>query len=307
MRLFSRATSCLAVITLMSILCGFGAAQSERPTRLVILGTGTPNPDPERSGTALAVVSGGNAYLVDAGPGVVRRAEAARRAGVDALTQPNLKTAFITHLHSDHTVGLPDLIFSPWVLEREAPLTLYGPDGIEAMASHLLAAYDQDIRQRLSGLEPANEEGYKVESHVIKPGRVFQDAQVVVDAIPVLHGSWKHAFGFKFTVGDRTIVISGDARPSPALVEAARGADILAHEVYSVEGFKTRPPVWQRYHASFHTSTHELAEIAKVTKPKLLVLYHQLYWGVNDADLVAEIRAAGYKGDVVSASDLDVY
>jgi ribonuclease BN (tRNA processing enzyme) len=107
-----------------------------------MLGTGTPNADPERSGPAVAVVRAGRSYLIDAGPGVVRRAAAAAAATVaDSALQPrNLRTLFLTHLHSDHTVGLPDLILSAWTLEREVPLEIYGPPGTQAMVDHLLAA-----------------------------------------------------------------------------------------------------------------------------------------------------------------------
>lgn len=117
---------------LLAGLSGWGAipalpAPLAAQTRVVLLGTGTPNADPDRSGPGVAIVVGGSVYLVDAGPGIVRRAEAARQAGVAALEQPNLKLVFLTHLHSDHTLGLADLIFTPWVLERTAPLEVYGP------------------------------------------------------------------------------------------------------------------------------------------------------------------------------------
>ena len=109
------------------LLLGLTTAPLAAQTKVVLLGTGTPNPDPERSGPSVAVVVNGAAYLVDAGPGVVRRAEAARERGVTELAQPNLKIVFLTHLHSDHTLGLPDLMLTPWVLERTAPLEVYGP------------------------------------------------------------------------------------------------------------------------------------------------------------------------------------
>ena len=279
------------------------------PMKLVILGTGTPVADPERSGPAVAIIKSNKSYLVDVGAGIVRRAAAASiKHNIPSLSARYLNAAFLTHLHSDHTVGLPDLIFSPWVLGRKQPLKLYGPVGTKNMASHQLQAYEEDIRMRLDGLERASPDGYKVEtSEILKGGTVLETETIKIEAIPVLHGSWKQAYGFVFSDGNKKIVISGDARPSPALIQAAEDADILVHEVYSLEGYKTLPKEPQTYHASFHTSTYELAEIAKQTKPKLLVLYHQLYWGFSDEDLMREIREAGYKGEVISASDLDIF
>ena len=274
---------------------------------VVVLGTGTPNADPDRSGPAVAIVRGANAYLVDAGPGVVRRAAAAARAGIAALDAKRLRVVFLTHLHSDHTLGLPDLIFTPWVLERTAPLEVYGPPGTNAMVEHLLAAYTADVRNRLDGLEPANETGHKVNVHEIANGFVYRDSNIVVRAFEVPHGDWEHALAYRFETPDRSIVVSGDTRASDSVVKACNGCDVLLHEVYSAERLTTRPPEWQAYHARAHTSTKELAALATRAKPRLLVLYHQLYWGTDDERLAAEVRAAGYAGAVVSAKDLAVY
>lgn len=292
-----------------------GLAQPSTPPdtttpRLVILGTGTPNADPDRWGPAVAVVAGGRAYLVDAGAGVVRRAAAAARDHeIAALSPEGLDRVFITHLHSDHTVGLPDLILSPWVLDRPGPLLIFGPPGTAAMAAHIEEAWREDIHMRLFGLEPrdANADAYRAPVTETTGGMVYEDEHVRVTAIPVLHGSWPHPLGYCFDAAGRSIVISGDARPSESLVEACDGCDVLVHEVYSAEAFQGRPPEWQAYHARSHTSTVELAELAARARPGLLVLYHQLYWGATDEDLVREIREAGYTGHVVSAADLDVY
>lgn len=275
-------------------------------THVVLLGTGTPNAEPERAGSAVAVIVNGTPYLVDAGAGIVRRVNSAIEAGVASLSVGDLQHLFLTHLHSDHTVGLPDIILTPWVLERDAPLQLYGPSGAASMVEHLLAAYEEDIHVRLEGLEPANELGYQVEVHEIEPGLVFEDENVRVTAIPVHHGDWHEAYGFRFESADRVVVISGDATPSEAIAEACGGCDVLVHEVYSQVAFASRPTVWQRYHADSHTSTVELAELAALARPKVLVLYHQLYWGTTDEALVAEITAK-YDGDVRSGKDLDVY
>ena len=276
-------------------------------TKVVVLGTGTPNADPERSGPSVAIVVDGEAYLVDAGPGVVRRAAAAQRNGISALAAERLRRVFITHLHSDHTLGLPDLVFTPWVLERSVPLQVFGPPGTAEMTRHISAAWEADIRNRIDGLEPANETGYRVNATEVRPGIVYKDSLVTVRAFAVPHGDWAVSFGYRFETPDRVIVVSGDTRASDAVVDACQGCDILVHEVFSETQFRTRPPQWQRYHARAHTSTSELAAIARRARPRLLVLYHQLYWGITDADLVAELRTAGYTGRVESARDLGVY
>ena len=275
-------------------------------TQVVMLGTGNPNADPERSGPSVAIVVRGKAYLVDCGPGVVRRAAAALRNGISALAPEKLGIVFITHLHSDHTMGLPDLMLTPWVLERAAPLEVYGPIGTRSMTDHLLAAFAEDIRMRIEGLEPEKSDGWQVHTHEIAPGIVYRDSNVIVTAIPVPHANWRRAFAYRFETPDRVIVVSGDTRPSEELVKACAGCDILVHEVYSADRFVTKTPEWQRYHADAHTSTTELAALATRAKPRLLVLYHQLYWGTDDAGLVREVLR-GYDGAVVSARDLEIY
>jgi ribonuclease BN (tRNA processing enzyme) len=278
----------------------------ESKTRVVLLGTGTPNADPDRSGPSVAIVVNDTPYIIDFGPGVVRRAAAAHKKGVSGLAVSKLKTAFVTHLHSDHTAGFADLIFTPWVLERKEPLEVYGPKGIRRMAEHISKAYEADIDIRLNGLEPSNKTGYRVIAREIKPGVVYKDSNVTVRAFSVNHGSWKEAYGYRFETPDRTIVISGDCTPSPSIIENCDGCDVLIHEVYSQAGFDRRPPEWQRYHSNFHTSTRELAELAVKARPGLLLLYHQLYWGATDDDLVNEIKQR-YGGKVVSGRDLDIY
>lgn len=276
--------------------------------RVVVLGTGTPNADPTRSGPALAVVRGDRSYLVDAGPGVVRRsAAAAALHGITALEPPQLRVLFLTHLHSDHTIGVPDVLLSGWTLERDVPLEVYGPPGTRAMMDHLLAAYDADIRNRLDGLEPANSDGWRVTVHEIAPGVVRDDGTVRVTAFAVPHGDWEQAFGYRFDSPNRSIVISGDTRASDAVVEACNGCDLLLHEVYSAVRFRTRPTVWQAYHARAHTSTEELAALANRARAGRVVLYHQLFWGTDDAGLITEMRAAGYVGPLVSAGDLSIH
>ena len=265
---------------------------------IILLGTGTPNADPERSGPSVAIVVDKKVYLFDFGPGVVRRAAAA------GIPVHRMDKAFLTHFHSDHTAGLPDLIFTPWVLGRREPLAVYGPPGIKEMTDHILAAYEPDINERLHGLEPANTTGYRVEPHKIEPGFLYKDAHLCVEAFSVDHGSFC-AFGFTIETPDRRIVISGDTAPTGAMIDQAYNCDVLIHEVYTVNGLKNRPLTWQHYHKRVHTSSHELAHIASQAAPGLVVLYHQLFWGVTEDELLAEVSDI-YDGEVVSGKDLDV-
>src|SRR5215208_919310 len=178
------------LMLLISCLCSGQQPQTgiSSKTRIVLLRTGTPGPDPDRSGPATAIVVNDTAYLVDFGPGVVRRASAAfRDKGIAALEPTKLRVAFVTHLHSDHTVGYADLIFTPWTIGRRIPLEVYGPTGIKAMTEHLLEAYRVDIETRTNpdGNQRAFPEGHTVRAHEITGGGVvYKDSNVTVTAFP---------------------------------------------------------------------------------------------------------------------------
>lgn len=275
-------------------------------TQVVLLGTGTPRVDPKRSGPATAIVVNNKAYLVDFGPGVVRRAAAAYEKGVKALAVETLDIAFVTHLHSDHTVGYPDLIFTGWVQGRENPLRVYGPRGLQAMTDHVLLAWQADVDVRTKGLEKRSPGGAAVEVHEIEPGIVYRDANVKVTAFPVHHGEWPQAFGYRFDTADRTIVISGDARPSPALVENCQKCDVLIHEAYSEAYVPAAVPNWTDYRSKFHTTTTQVAEIANKAQPKLLILYHRGVGNISDKQYIAEIERT-YRGRLAIGNDLDIY
>jgi ribonuclease BN (tRNA processing enzyme) len=290
-------------------------AQSPSPvssatrTRVVLLGTGNPGLDPDRSGPATAVVVNDTPYLVDFGPGVVRRASAASldtamRKGIAALEPRNLRVAFVTHLHSDHTVGYPDLIFSPWTIGRRVPLEVYGPPGIKAMTQHLLEAYRVDIETRTNpdGNQREFPDGHKVNAHEVVAGVVYQDANVTVTAFPTKHAMT--SYGYRFDTADRRIVISGDTNVTPATAEACSGCDVLIHEVQTPAWRATRPAMFQQFAAKHHTSTPELAELARQARPKLLVLYH---YNAVSADELHSDFAGRYAGHFVVGRDLDVY
>ncbi len=306
----------LALVALAVTLGSLAAGQSEGKaqtssaekalTKVVLLGTGTPRPYPDRSGPATAIVVGERAYLVDFGPGVVRRAAAAAETGTPELESTNLKIAFLTHLHSDHTAGYPDLILTPWVMGR-TELDVYGPEGLEEMTKHVLEAWHQDIEIRTKGLEQRH--ALVVRAHDVKPGVVYKDEHVTVTAFRVPHGQWPEAFGYCFDTPGKSIVISGDSSPSEEIVAHCQQCDVLIHEVYSPESVLIMPD-YKTYRAKYHTSTGELAEIANRTKPRILVVYHISGRGPNgripDEQLLREIQKT-YHGKVVIGHDLEVY
>jgi ribonuclease BN (tRNA processing enzyme) len=280
-------------------------------TQIVMLGTGTPYPDPDRSGPATAIVVGETPYLIDFGPGVIRRITAAYQNGVTAFGRCaiNVKMAFLTHLHSDHTMGYPDLIFTPWIMGRDQPLTAYGPAGLKAMTDNIMKAWQVDINARAQRLKNPN--NYRVNVHEFAEGAVYRDDNVAVTAFPVSHHEMRDSFGFRFETPDRTIVISGDTTPTQTLLDHARGCDVLIHEAYSMASYAKLTPDWQEFRRSHHTSSRELSEIAAQVRPSLLVLYHRsnaggAETGLDEAELLEEIRQR-YDGRVVTGHDLDVF
>ncbi len=296
----------LVIALLLSVmpLTAFSQRKSKTTspkTLIVMLGTGTPGWNPDSSGPATAIVVNGTPYLIDFGPAVVRRAGAAYKKGIKALYPPNIRVAFLTHRHVDHTVGYSDLIFSPAQSgDRKFPLEVYGPTGTIAMTEYILKAH----------LLNPNDERYKVNPHEITLGTIYKDENVTVKAFLVKHGDVQ-AFGYRFETPDRTIVISGDTTPTQSVIDNCNGCDVLIHEAYSMMTYNYVSPADQERRRKLHTSTVELAEIALKTKPGLLILYHRSNLGSKGRPnpenvFLKEIRKI-YRGKVVNGHDLDVF
>jgi ribonuclease BN (tRNA processing enzyme) len=296
-------------------------------TRVVLLGTGTPVPDPDRSGPATAIVVDDSAYLVDFGPGVVRRAKAAVLGRhITALEPANLKVAFVTHLHSDHTAGYPDLILTGWTAGRRTPLEVYGPAGLRSMTEHILQAYriDLDTRTNPDGDQRGNPEGWKVNAHEIKSGVIYRDAKVTVTAFPTKHAM--ESYGYRFDTPDRSVVISGDTNPTEETIKACNGCDVLIHEARTVELFAKLPEGPHSFGAKNHTTSEQLAALATKAKPRLLIVYHAWisWWPTiapsgnqlvvlttgelhSSPDVLQREIGSRYSGNFVVGRDLDVY
>ncbi|MEO8478117.1 MAG: MBL fold metallo-hydrolase [Gemmatimonadota bacterium] len=278
------------------------AAQSPT-TSVILLGTGMPRPNPAASGPATAITVGDRLFLFDAGPGVMRQLAAA------GLPISGPTALFLTHLHSDHTLGYPDLVLTSWVMRRTHPFPVYGPPGTARFDSLVHAAWATDIRVRTEGLEREIAGGDHVTvREFAKAGVIYDSAGVVISAIRVSHGDFPNSYGFKIVTPDRVIVISGDTAPNGELERAARGADVLVHEVYSAAHLtpEGRPggESWPAYMRAFHTSDVEVGEIASRARPKLLLLTHIIRMGATDAELLAGVREGGYAGRVEIGRDL---
>src|SRR5215472_5061684 len=297
-------------------------------TKVVLLGTGTPVPDPDRFGPATVIAIDDRAYLIDFGPGVMRRAEAAALRGVTAVEPGNLKVAFVTHLHSDHTAGYSDLILTGWTSGRRVPLEVYGPSGLQSMTEHILQAYRIDIETRTNPDGPMRDagrfpDGWKVNAHEIKSGVIYKDEKVMVTAFATKHAM--ESYGYRFDTPDRRIVISGDTNPVEETITACNGCDVLIHEAQPLELLAKMPQSIQSFVAKYHTTTEQLAELAKKANPKLLVIYHTVSFppGIAPPRLVGPTGGEGalyaspemlqkeigsrYSGEFVIGKDLDFY
>ena len=276
-------------------------------TRVVVLGTGNPIPDPRRAGSGIAVIHKGRSYLFDIGAGVVKNATTARyRYDIPSLSPLRISAVFLTHMHNDHTADYPVLAGTLW-WRRTEPLRLFGPVGAADMTEGMYAMMQPDIRIRSGGSQPVqNAESFRVDVTEISEGTVFEADGMRVEAFEVNHGDIRPAYAYRITTGDKTIVISGDTAPSEKLVDMARGADLLFHEVISDGGLSRNSEAMQAYHKRSHTLASELGRIATEAQPGLLVLYHGLFYGVPEAQIVDEVRTT-YDGPVVLADDLDIY
>jgi len=279
-------------------------ARAESVT-VVTIGTGTPVPNPHAAGPATVVLVGKRVFLFDAGANVERQLAAA------GLPTDGVEGVFFTHLHSDHVLGYPDLIFTSWVFGRRTPMKAFGPPGLKAMTASLITAFSEDIKVRTEGLEHAPSLGYRVNVRETRSGVVYDSGGVRVTAFPVPHGAWPVALGYRIDAAGRSIVISGDTRPSDEVVRQSAGVDVLVHEVYSAAKVVNEKMAdggdWPKYLASAHTSDVELASIAAVAKPKMVILTHVISLGATDAEMITAVQSRGYTGRVVVGHDLDRY
>lgn len=306
----------MKTILTLATLIGIVTAPVLADTQVVVLGTGTPVADGARAGAGTAVIHDGTAYLFDVGGGVVQRLIEVSgingvRApkdpkGVEALFPTVVNKLFLTHLHSDHILDFPELAGTLW-WRRENQLDVYGPTGTQSVVDGYYKMLEVDTRLRIEGNQPVDKpENFQVNLEEHNENFTVQDGEVKIEGFVVPHGDIQPAFGYRITTPDKVVVISGDTNYSEDLAEMAKGADVLVHEVISVEGMNALPEFWQDYHNHAHTTTEELALVANAAQPKLLVLSHILHYGAPIDTALTEVQAL-YDGQVVLAQDGDIY
>ncbi len=300
--------SVLARATALLVVSLWSACAGAQDFKVTLLGTGSPFPDPNRFGAATLVEAGPEKLLFDAGRGATIRLN---QIGVPI---GSINAVFITHFHSDHTGGLPDLWLTGWIQRyygnRKAPFRIIGPKGTTSLMQNLERAYWDDIRIRY------DDEKYPMDAIAISPsefasdGPVYEKNGVKVTAFEVDHGVFiKPAYGYRVDYGGRAVVISGDTRFSENLIKNATGVNLIVHEVAMANQtyFDQTPAV--RYIMAHHISPVEAGELFRRTQPKLAAFTHLVFLGApgfpapTPDDLVPKVREK-YEGPLAVGMDL---
>ncbi|RJF92240.1 MBL fold metallo-hydrolase [Noviherbaspirillum saxi] len=260
--------------------------------RVHLLGTGSPLPATLRFGPSILVEAGQQKFIFDAGRGPIQRLHT---LGIPFAEADKL---FLTHLHSDHTIGIPDLYLTGWLRGRKVPLKVWGPAGTRHMMEHMVKSFDYDIKIRLD-----QNAGSKVETTEFTEGVVYQKDDVTITAFEVDHGPVKPAFGFRIDYKGRSVILSGDTRYSESLVKHAKGVDLLVHEVAagSDELMRTSPMV--RNVVGIHTEPEMAGKVFLETAPRMAVYSHIVLFGVSEAQLEQRTRKT-YAGPLTIGEDL---
>jgi ribonuclease Z len=275
------------------------AVQGQQLT-VTLLGTGCPPAVMNRFGPSTLVEAGAQKFLFDAGRGALQR-----------LVQLNvpwqaIQGVFLTHLHSDHVVGFPDLWLTGWLIApgRNVPLQVWGPTGTADMMSHLRQAYKYDIAVRIEN-DHAAPDGAALRVDEVREGVVYQRDGVRVTAFEVDHAPVKPAFGYRIDYAGRSVVLSGDTRVSEKLIRYAEGVDVLVHEVFVPETLQRAgvPPDRAKRIVDYHTTAEQAGRVFTRTKPKLAVYSHICMPGATEQDLLAPTRK-GYTGPLEIGEDL---
>lgn len=288
------------ILTVALLLMPLGATAAEASAgifRITLLGTGTPRPVMHRFGPSILVEAGPEVLLFDAGRGSLQRLE---QAGVPYARLTGL---FLTHLHSDHVVGLPDLWLSGWLVSRRVvPLSVWGPAGTAEMVARLREAYRFDLNIRVED-DKAAPEGGRLLATDVDEAVVLNRNGVKVTSFRVDHDPVKPALGFRVDYQGRSVALSGDTRKSANLVKHAQGVDVLVHEVAGASKQELEQSALTRSVIAHHTSPSEAADVFREAAPRLAVYSHIVLRGATEDEVMQETRRT-YRGELVMGEDL---
>jgi ribonuclease Z len=272
----------------------------EKKFCVTLLGTGAPPPRLDRFGPSTLVEVGGQRFIFDAGRGAMQRLH---QLGIPFS---DITGMFLTHHHSDHVVGFPDLWLTGWIGrpwgKRSEPLPVWGPVGTRQMMEHLPLAFHVDIRVRSKSYPP---EGVKLLAQEISEGVVFDRDGIKINAFEVDHGGEElPAFGYRIDYRGRAAVLSGDTTFNENLIEHAKGVDLLVHEVTVAGDRAAESPEQLKRIGSNHTTPDQAGEIFARVQPKLAVYNHLLLFGnAKPEDLLPATRKK-YDGPLMVGEDL---
>ena len=276
-------------------------AQTTKETfRVTLLGTGAPPPRLDRFGPSTLVEVGEEKFIFDAGRGAMQRLHQL------AIPFSEISGLFLTHHHSDHVVGFPDLWLTGWIGrpwgQRAQPLPVYGPEGTQQMMEHLPLAFHVDIRVRSRSYPP---DGVRLDAHEIRQGAVFDRDDIRISAFEVDHGGEElPAYGYRIDYQGRSAVLSGDTTFNENLIDHAQGADLLVHEVTAVSGKAAEDPQQLKRIGANHTTPDQAGEVFARVRPKLAVYNHLLLFGsARPEDLIPATRPK-YDGRLIVGEDL---
>jgi ribonuclease Z len=266
---------------------------------IVLLGTGSPIPDPRRAGPATLVRAGGRSFLVDAGRGVLLRAAAA------GAPPAGLTAVLVTHLHSDHLTDLNDVITTRWVTSfAPAPLPIHGPPGTAHVVEALLTSLGPDIGYRLAHHDDLTWTP-DPEVHEVLDGVVLDDGEVRIVAAPTDHRPVEPSIGFRIEHGGRAVVVAGDTVPCEGLDRLCHGADALVHTVIRADlvsaiGLPRLDDI-----LDYHSSVEQAAQTAQRAGVGTLVLTHYVPALVpGSEDEWRGLAAAHFSGRIELGDDL---
>jgi ribonuclease Z len=275
-----------------------GWAEQPSDMQLILLGTGYPFPSADRAGPSCAIIAGQRVFIVDSGRGTTMRL-----AALGNLWR-HIGAVFITHMHSDHIDGLPDLFHSTWEFGGGTPFELYGPEGIKKSADAIIQFYEADIHIRRDLTEKLSAEGARINAHEIQEGVVYEKSGVRVTAFQVEHPPVKPAFGYRFDSGSQSIVVTGDTKQNPNLIKFAAGADILVSEAYVPDRGPSAGPGERSWSIQdYHMSAKEAGETAEKAKVKTLVLTHLIPANAPEKAFLDEAGKA-FSGKIIVGRDL---